>query len=247
MAKKQRESDAGKALEEIQSAADTMAEWIRDHLTQVALGVAGLLALTGGFAYASKSSDERADTAAAELAAARDAYLIAMGVGPLSVEVPELANPAAGEPIRAEFAAALAEVSEAYPGSAAATLSQFEAGRLAQDAGDAEAALALYQGAAEAGIDNPALRGIAQQRIGQALEDLRRWSEAADAHEKAAGEAGYPLRHWALADAARCRATDGDYSRASLLYQRLDQDAPNLQLARHERSLRGEVRAMAQR
>ena len=41
MAKKQREADAGKALEEIQSAADSMAEWIRDHLTLVAVGIAG--------------------------------------------------------------------------------------------------------------------------------------------------------------------------------------------------------------
>ena len=247
MAKKQRESDAGKALEEIQSAADSMAEWIRDHLTLVAVGIAGLLALTGGFAYIWESRDNRADAAATELAAARDAYLRAMGAGPLSVEVPELANPAAGAPIRAEFEAALAQISEDYAGSAADTLSRFEAGRLAQDAGDAEAALALYQAAVEGGIDNPALRGLAQQRIGQALEDLRRWSEAADAHEKAAGEAGYPIRHWALADAARCRATEGDYARASLLYQRLDEEAPSLQLARHERSLRGEVRALSQR
>ena len=247
MAKKDRQSDAGKALEEIQSAADTMAEWIRSHLTLVAAAIAGVLVAAGGFAYISDSRDSRAEAAAAQLAEARDAYLIAMGVGPLSVEVGELANPAAAEPIRAEFATALAQVSQDYPNSAAATLSRFEAGRLAQDAGDAEAALALYQAAVDAGIDNPALRGLAQQRIGQSLEDLRRWSDAADAHEKAAGESGYPIRHWALADAARCRATAGDYARASLLYQRLDEEAPSLQLASHERSLRGEVRALAQR
>ncbi|MFP8877862.1 MAG: hypothetical protein VCB99_13380 [Myxococcota bacterium] len=247
MAKKERQSDAGKALEEIQSAADTMAEWIHAHLMQVAAGIVGALVVAGGFAYVSESRDSSADAAAAQLAEALNAYLIAKGVGPLSVEVGELANPAAAEPIRAEFAAALAQVSEDYPDSAAATLSRFEAGRLAQDTGDAEAALALYQAAVDAGIDNPALRGLAQQRIGQSLEDQRRWSDAADAHEKAAGETDYPLRHWALADAARCRATAGDYARASLLYRRLDDEAPSLQLASHERSLRGEVRALAQR
>ena len=247
MAKKQRESDAGRALEEIQSTADKLAEWIRDHLVQVVVGIAALLLATGGVSTFLKHQDEEAEIASAELSEARGDYLLAMGAGPGSLEVPELANPAAAEPIRAEFRDALAQIADTYPGSTAAVLSRFEAGRLAQEAGDVESALVLYQAAVDEGIANPGLRGLAQQRSGQALEDLGRWNEAADAHEAAAAETGYPLRHWALADAARCRATAGDYQRARLLYQRLEIEAPTLQLPSHERSLRSDVLAQVSR
>lgn len=247
MSKKERESQAGRTLEEIQSAADTMADWIRNHLVQVASAVAGALLLTGGAAYWVNSREAQADAAAAQLSEARDDYLRAMGAGPLSLNVPELANPAAAEPIRAEFESALAQISESYPESTAAVLSRFEAGRLAQDAGDAETALVIYRAAVDQGVENPTLRALAQQRVAQALEDLERWMEAADAHEAAAREPDYPLRYWALADAARCRATAGDFQRANVLYQRLEAEAPTLQLASHERSLRSDVRAMAPR
>jgi len=247
MAKKDAQSEASRALEEIQSAADKMADWIQGHLAQVAAGVAGLLLLAGAVAYTENSREAQADAAAAELSAARDEYLRAMGAGPLSLDIPELANPSAAEPIREEFRDALAQITDNYPESTAATLSRFEAGRLAQDAGNAENALEIYQAALDEGIENPALRGLAQQSVAQALEDLERWDEAADAHEAAARETGYPLHDWALADAARCRASSGDFQRAHVLYQRLAVEAPTLQLASHERSLRSDVEALAQR
>jgi len=243
MAKRQQESEAGRTLEEIQSAADSLAEWIRARLAVVLGGIAALLLLTGALAYLANSRDDAADAAAARLSAARDDYLRAMGAGPLSLEVPELANPEAAEPIRAEYREALAEIADTYPESAVAVVSRFEAGRLAQDAGDAERAVVIYRAAVDQGIANPALHALAQQRVAQALEDLERWTEAAEAHEAAAAEPAYPLRHWALADAARCRATAGDLEQAKILYQRLESEAPTLQLASHERSLRSDILA----
>lgn len=247
MAKKSHESQAGRTLEEIQSAADSMGDWIRLHFVQVLGTIAALLLAAGGGAYISNSREAAADAAAAELAAAREDYLQAMGAGRLSIDVPELANPAAAEPIRAEFRTALEQISNSYPDSTAAVLSRFEAGRLAQEGGDAESALEVYRAALGEEIENPTLRALAQQRVAQALEDLERWSEAADAHELAAGETSYPLRHWALADAARCRATAGDYPGAQGLYERLEAEAPALQLAGHERSLRTDTAVLATR
>ena len=69
------------------------------------------------------------------------------------------------------------------------------------------------------------------------------WSEAADRHEEAADLSTYPLRHWALADAARCRGSAGETEAAIALFDRLDAAAPELQLPEHVRSLRAELRA----
>jgi len=84
-------------------------------------------------------------------------------------------------------------------------------------------------------------RGASAQRF----EDAGKWAEAADRHEAASKLTDYPLREWALADAARCRAMAGDAAAARTLYDRLDQEAPQLQLSDEQRSLRAELRAAA--
>jgi tetratricopeptide (TPR) repeat protein len=89
--------------------------------------------------------------------------------------------------------------------------------------------------------------GIAQQRLGQAHEARQAWAQAAQAHEQAGRTAGYPLRHWALVDAARCYAAAGEPERALALYEEVEREAPDLNLPDHLRAQFRELRAVAQR
>jgi Tfp pilus assembly protein PilF len=90
------------------------------------------------------------------------------------------------------------------------------------------------------------VRGIVIQQLAQRFEAAGRWAEAADRHEAAAKLDDYPLHQWALADAARCRAMAGDAAAARALYDRLDQEAPDLPLSDEQRAQRLELRAAAE-
>lgn len=233
------------ALDEIQGAADHLAEWIREHLMLVIGVVAALLVLAGGISFYMTSRTGQEQDAASALALAREEYLEAMGAGPGAFEVPDLANPEAGARIRGEYAEKLANVSASYAGTVAATLAELDRAVLARDAGEPERALEILEASLVSGVSGEALRGVTLQRAAQALEDLERWEEAADRHEEAAAIEAFPLRHWALADAARCASQAGDPERALKLYERLDAQAPGLRLPDHQRAEIRDLRASA--
>jgi tetratricopeptide (TPR) repeat protein len=233
------------ALEEIQGAADRLAEWIRGHLMLVIGVVGGLLALAGGVSFYMTSRTGQEEDAASALALAREEYLEAMGAGPGAFEVPELANPEAGARIRDEYAEKLENVSASWAGTVAATLAELDRAVLARDAGEVERALEILEATLARGVSGGALRGVALQRSAQALEDLGRWEAAAARHEEAAAIDAFPLRHWALADAARCAARAGDRERALALYERVEAEAPDLRLPDHQRAELRELRATA--
>jgi Tfp pilus assembly protein PilF len=87
------------------------------------------------------------------------------------------------------------------------------------------------------------VRGIVAQRLAQRFEAAGRWAEAADRHEAASKLDDYPLRQWALVDAARCRALAGDTAAARALYERLEREAPDLPLSDDQRAQSLELRA----
>ena len=84
-----------------------------------------------------------------------------------------------------------------------------------------------------------------RQRIGEAYENRGAWAEAAAAHAAAGGLIDYPLRYWALVDAARCHAAAGDASQALAIYDRVEAEAPDLPLPTHVRDQIRELRATA--
>jgi len=241
------QSGAAEALDEIQSGADRLAEWIRENGLLVAGSVAALLVATSGISLWSGSRTEQEEEAAAALAAARLEYLGAMGASPNALDVPELANPTAAAAIQADFDAALSKVAADFKGTTAEALARFESARLDQQAGDLDAALAGFESLAADASVHPGLRGLAIQGAAQVLEDRERWSEAADRHERAAALTGYPLRQWALADAARCRTAARETERALALYERLDAEAPDLRLPAAQRAQVRELRATVAR
>jgi tetratricopeptide (TPR) repeat protein len=238
---------AVETLDEIQGAADRLAEWIQQNLVLVAIAIGGLLiaAAVGSYVASSRSDDER--EAGIALAQVRGDYLTAMGASPGSLDVPELANPDAARRIREEYAGRFEAVAEAHPDTVSGALARLEVARLALDAGDVEGALAVYDEILSGDVRNDRLRGVVLQGAAQALESAGRWQEAAQRHGEAAALEDYPLRDWALADHARTLAAAGDRGAALEAYRTLDTRAPDLRLPSHLRMQKQELEAGAER
>ncbi|MGH7337913.1 MAG: hypothetical protein ACREI7_10060, partial [Myxococcota bacterium] len=234
---------AAEMLGELESAADRLGDWLQTHITVVTAAVVGLLVVTGLGAWRFSARDSAEREASTALAEVRADYLSAMGAQPGSIEVPELANPTAAAAIREEYEKRYAELAEEHEGTVAATLAAIERAELLGAAGRGDEAIALLEQAVEKAPSRGAVRGVVIQRLAQRLEAAGRWADAADRHEAAANLDDYPLRHWALADAARCRAMAGDAAAARALYDRLDREAPDFPLSDDQNAQRLELRA----
>ncbi|MGH0029050.1 MAG: hypothetical protein ACQGVC_04625 [Myxococcota bacterium] len=233
------------ALDDIQSAADKLAEWIQQNLLLVGGGIVALMAVAGVVSLMATAQERREEAASSALAEVRADYLEAMGAAPGAIEVPELANQAAAERIRSEYRERFAAMAEEHAGTVSGALASLEVAQLAIDAGEPDVAAGIYQQVLDEGAGGDRLRGLVLQRMGQSFEDAERWAEAADRHEQAANLSEYPLRHWALVDAARCRVLAGDRDAAKALYERLESQAPDLRLPDHLRVQKREIEAAA--
>lgn len=234
---------AAEMLGELESAADRLGDWLQAHIAVVSAVVVGLLVFSGLGAWLLSAREHAEQEASSALAEVRADYLSAMGAQPGSIDVPELANPTAAAAIRDEYEKRYAELAEKHEGTVAATLAAIEQAELVSAAGRADEAIALLEKAVENAPANGAVRGIVIQRLAQRYEAAGRWADAADRHEAAAKLDDYPLRHWALADAARCRAAAGDTAAARALYDRLEQEAPDLPLSEDQKAQWLELRA----
>jgi predicted negative regulator of RcsB-dependent stress response len=215
--------------------------FLQSNLRAVALVIVLLLVIAAAVSLV-VSSRRRAETnASIALADARADYLQAMGAPPGALEVPQLANPEAAKKIRGEYEERYAKIADDHAGTVSGALARLEAAELQLEGGETDAALQTLRAASEKAPARPSLQGVILQREAQVLEQADRFAEAAALHEQASGLAGYPLRDYALADAARCFATAGDLDKARALYARLDKQAPDLQLPDYQRMQRREI------
>lgn len=234
-------------IEELESAADRLANWIARNawlVGGVLVLVLGTAGAWGGYRSWSQGREEAASNA---LDRTQTAYLFAFGAQPGAIEVPELANPAAAVAIREEYVTKFKAVADEHSGTVAGTLALLEAAELLNRLGRPEDAGEIWGEALASASGNPGLYGILQQRVGQAHEERQAWAEAAAAHQEAGHTAGYPLRHWALVDAARCYAAAGEPERALALYEEVEREAPDLNLPDHLRAQFRELRALSAR
>ena len=230
-------------IDEIEGGAERLASWIGENALAVALAVAVILggALTWGV-YDSWATG-REEAASNALDAARTAYFGDLGAGPLTRAEPELANPAAAQAIREEHLDHFLAVADAHGDTVAGTLALFEAAQIQQRLDRFAESEGVWQRALATASGNAGLEGLAQQRLAESLEARGAWAEAASAHEAAGAIADYPLRYWALVDAARCWAAAGQDERALELYERVEDEAPEFELPPHLATQRGELRA----
>ena len=228
--------DTSEPLAEILSRGEKAMDWVGENAVPVLSTVAVLLLLAGVYGYYQSSRANAEADAADALAKTREKFLVAMGASPGALEVPELANPAAGVAIQSEYQLRFQEVAEEHTGTAAAALARLEAGNLAADAGDDEKALGIWRAAVLERPAGDALIGALQLRIAQTLEARGDWVAAADAFAVAGDIAAFPFRYWALAEAARCFLMADQREAALDLHLRLQAEAPDLVLPDHLRS-----------
>jgi tetratricopeptide (TPR) repeat protein len=231
-------------IEEFESGAERLAEWIGRHLVPVIVGIVlvlGLAAAWGGWRSWTRSQEEDASNA---LHRTRTAYLKALGATPTALEDPELANPKAAEAIREEYLAKFRAVADEGRGTVAGTLALFEVADLLEKLGRPEEMAGVWQEALDRAAGHPALQGLLLQRLAEVDESRGDFAAAAAAHERAGAIEGFPLRHWALLDAARCFAAAGDPTRALALFDRVSTEAPDLPVPAHLRVQFRELRAV---
>lgn len=232
-------------VEEIESGAERLAGWVAANLWLSAGIVLGVLAVVGAVGSYASWKSSREESASDALDTVRTAYLREMGASPGALEVPELANPKAAQEIRERFLVQFREVAESQRGTVAGTLALLETADLLEGLERPDERAAAFAEARES-APNPMLRAVVDRRVGYLHEDAGRWAEAAAAHEAAAAVAEYPLRAWALADAARCELKAGRTAEALALYDRLQTEAPDLALPEHEAAQLRELRAANQ-
>lgn len=229
-------SESHDTLAELQSRADRLALWLRENPTPflAVLGVVLLVAAAVG-GWQSWQYAQR-DEASSALAEARRDYRQAMGAQATDLEIPEPANPETGRRVRGEYVERFLQVAEAHEGSGAASIARLEAGQLQLELGREEEALASWQTALAEVPEASPLAGLLHERVALAHERSDRWLEAARAHEAAASVTSFPPRYLSMADAARCYARAGETATALSLYQRLQAEAPDVELPAHVRA-----------
>jgi tetratricopeptide (TPR) repeat protein len=234
---------ATEMLQDLGSGFERFAAWIGSHALLVGVAIGVVLVAGGTWEFLRSRADRREAEASDALDRIQGEFLTAMGAEPGAIEPPELANPETAERIRAEYVEKYRAVAEGHPGTLPAALAWLEAADLLEAQGDREGSLeSLQKGLAEQ-PDNPRLAGLVHQRIAQNYEDRGMLAEAAAEHELAGELPGFPLRYFALADAARCYAQAGQPERARELLERIESEAKeSFPLSPELRSLLRELR-----
>ncbi len=225
MSEKTDHHGASDRLVELESRLERGTRWIGENPIPVLAALGILLAGIGAWEFARSRAESREIDASNAFDAAQSAYLAAMGAQPGDIDVPQLANAEAAKRIRAEYVEKFTSVAQAHPGTLPAALAWLEVADLqAADAAPDAVLESLKQSLAQQ-PGNPRLTGIVHQRIAGTYEDRGQMAEAAAEHEAAGAIPDFPLRWFALADAARVYAQAGDRARALALLDRIESEA----------------------
>ena len=244
MAEKTKSHGATDALEELESGFERLTRWVAEHPVPVIAVIAILLASVGAWEFVRSRVERREIEASNAFDEAQTAYLAAMGAEPGAIDVPALANPDAAKRIRAEYVEKYRSLAQAHPGTLPAALAWLEVADLLEADHDANAILESLQKSLAEQPGNPRLTGLVHQRIAQIHEDRGQMVEAAAEHEAAGALRDFPLRWFALTDAARCYAQAGDRERALALLERVESEAKEgFSLSAPLRGLLRELRA----
>jgi tetratricopeptide (TPR) repeat protein len=229
---------ASTALDEIEERSGDLAEWIGDNPLPI-VGTAGvILAIAAAYTLTTSGIDSAKQEASASLAVVSSEYRAAMGGDYYgSLVVPEPANPEIARNTRLDYVARFQSLAAEHAGSEMGSLALVNAGSLQADVDDLKGALASFQQALEPYGGNQAMRGIILERIAAIHEQLGDLPAAAAAHLEASEITSYPLRYFALLNAARSQAEAGEADAAIVSFDRVLQESPDLLIPEHTQAM----------
>lgn len=217
-------------LDEIESSGDRLTQWALDNPRVVIVLLAAVAVAAAVYGAVRSFSESSAEDASAALGVVQTDYRRAMGATADDVTVPEPANPETGRKVREEYIGRFQKVADDYRGTAAGAIASLDEGGIQEELGQREEALSTWREAAASLGSDDAVAALLQLRIAAVLEDEERWSEAAEAYERAADVQSFPLRETARAEAARCYAEAGDNERALAAFERVKLEDPDAYL-----------------
>ena len=221
-----------------------MAEWVGANSKPILIAAAVFLVALAAYGFWETSRSESGEAASIALAEAQQGLRRDMGTGANELVVAEPANPATALEVRTRYLQRFQDVANRFPGTAQGAIAQLEVGNLAAALGDSAAALAAWEDVAGQ-APGPELRGLALTRVAWAYEHEGRWPEAAAEYQAAGDLAGFPLRRFALADAARCYLQAGDSESARRVALQLEAIPAAGVLPSHIRSQLAELQSQA--
>ncbi|MCP4036589.1 MAG: hypothetical protein GY733_06605 [bacterium] len=243
-----KQESAAETLDELQSRGDDLSVWIGENPGPVLAAAGAILALAAVYAFASSGVDSGKLDASTAIAHAKSEYREAMGGSYSgSFEVPEPANPEAARSTREEYIERFKELAKEHVGSEMGSYALVQVGSLQAQLDDVDGALESFRAALEPYEKNEAMRGVVLERIALLHERKGELEAAATAHLEASEVTGYPLRYFALLNAARTQAESGQSEIAIANFDRITSEAPDLLIPDHTQSMLLELKAKLSR
>lgn len=243
---KSRDESASARLDEIQSWGDDLSRWIGENPLPI-LAVAGvILAITAIYGVVSSEIDGSKHQASTAIAAVKSEFRQAMGGAYAysgSLDVPEPANPEIARTTRQQYIGRFRELADEHEGTQMGGYARFQVATLQADLDDDEAALTSFQQALAPYDEDEAMRGIILERIALIHEQRGDLAAAAKAHLEASEITSYPLRYFALLNAARSQAAADLPDAAIANFDRVIRESPDLLIPEHTEAMLRELKA----
>lgn len=240
---------AGEALDSLQTRGDALSDWISQNPAPILAVGGAVLVAAAIYALATSSVDGNTLEASTAIAQTKNAYRAAMGGsyagGPAAV--PEPANPETAQSLRNEYIERFQALAEENAGSEMASLALVQVSNLRAQLDDIDGALESIRTALEPYGEQDTMRGILLERIALLHERKGDLAAAAEAHLEASAITRYPLRYFALLNAARTQAEADQPDLAIANFDRVTSEAPDLLIPEHTQALLLELKATQSR
>lgn len=234
---------AAATLDDLEVRSSDLAEWISENPLPILIVAGAILAIAAAYTVASTGVDTARHEASDAIAMVKSEYRAAMGGSYYgSLEVPEPANAEIARTTRLEYVERFKELAGEHEGSEMGSYALVQAGSLQEELDDFDGALASLQRALVPYDESQAMRGIILERIAAIHERLGDLSAAAAAHMEASEITSYPLRYFALLNAARSQAEAGESDAAIVSFERVTNESPDLQIPQHTQAMLMELK-----
>jgi hypothetical protein len=246
--KKPNEESAAVRLDEIESRSQDLADWIGDNPMPI-LAAGGVILLAAAiYGIASSGVEGSAHAASTEIASVKNEFRQAMGGSYAGLpDIPELANPEAAKDTREQYLGRFQQLAVDHSGSEMGSYALIQAGMLQSALEDSAGAIASFEQALEPYDNDAPMRGILLERLALLHEERGEASDAVKQHIAASNVTGYPLRYFALLNAARLQAEMGEVDAAIANFDRITTESPDLLLPEHTEAMLREAKAKRSR